>query len=65
MNLRAWEPTISQIVHESNHEQKYAGKHKVLVKWRAKLEEEPTSLQPFQIDQIVREVRYRLPIVRP
>ena len=28
--------------------------------WRAKLEKEPTLLQPYQIDEIVREVRRRL-----
>jgi hypothetical protein len=60
MNLHEWEPTISQIVRESNHELKESAKHKVLTTWRAKLEEEPTSLQPFQIDDIVREVRKRL-----
>ena len=65
MNLQKWEPTISQIVHESNHEPEEASKHKVLVRWRAKLEEEPTCLQPFQIDNIVREVRRRLPAVSP
>jgi len=31
-----------------------------LVKWRANLEKEPSLLQPFQIDEIVREVRRRL-----
>jgi hypothetical protein len=31
-----------------------------LIAWRVKLEQEPTLLQPFQIDQIVREVRQRL-----
>ena len=36
------------------------GADKVLMKWRAKLEKEPTLLQPFQIDEIVREVRQRL-----
>jgi hypothetical protein len=30
------------------------------VGWRAKLEKEPTLLQPYQIDEIVREVRRRL-----
>ncbi len=32
----------------------------VLLAWRAKLEKEPTLLQPFQIDEIVREVQQRL-----
>ncbi len=58
MRLQEWEVTIQKIVDECNHEQK--GTDKVLVEWRAKLEKEPTLLQPFQIDQIVREVRQRL-----
>jgi hypothetical protein len=64
MNLHEWEPTISQIILETNHQPKESGQHKVLTAWRAKLEKEPTSLQPFQIDEIVREVRKRLPSVR-
>ncbi len=58
MRLQDWEVTIQEIVGECNHEQK--GADKVLTKWRAKLEQEPTLLQPFQIDEIVREVRQRL-----
>ena len=58
MRLQEWEVTIQKIVDECNHEQK--GADKVLVAWRAKLEKEPTLLQPFQIDEIVREVRQRL-----
>ena len=61
MNLREWEPTISQIVHETSHEPKESGKHKVLTAWRARLKEEPSSLPTFRIDEIVREVRKRLP----
>jgi hypothetical protein len=58
MRLQEWEATIQEIIDECNHEQK--GTDKVLVAWRAKLEKEPTLLKPFQIDQIVREVRDRL-----
>ena len=58
MRLQDWEVTIQEIVGECNHEQK--GADKVLTKWRAKLEQEPTLLQPFQIDKIVREVQQRL-----
>jgi hypothetical protein len=54
------EAIIQRIVEESNQEPKEAGKHRVLVAWRAKLEQEPTNLQPYQIDEIVREVRGRL-----
>ena len=60
MKLNDWEATIQQIVAELNQETMRAGKHTVLMAWRAKLEGEPTSLQPFQIDDIVREVRKRI-----
>ena len=58
MRLHKWEVTIQQIVDECNHDEK--GSDKVLMAWRAKLEKEPTLLPPFQIDEIVREVRQRL-----
>jgi hypothetical protein len=58
MRLQEWEATIQEIIDECNHEQERADK--VLVAWRAKLEKEPTLLKPFQIDEIVREVRQRL-----
>ncbi len=58
MRLQEWEVTIQQIIDECNHEQtRY---DTVLTAWRAKLEKEPNLLQPFQIDEIVREVRQRL-----
>ncbi len=60
MNLKNWEATIKQIADESNQEPKEAGRHRLLTAWRAKLEKEPTSLKPYQIDDIVREVRTRL-----
>ncbi len=60
MNLLPWEATIQQIVSESNMESRESGKNKVLTVWRSKLEKEPSSLLPFQIDEIVREVRNRL-----
>ena len=58
MRLQEWEVTIQKIIDECNHEPK--GADKVLMAWRAKLEKEPPLLQPFQIDEIVREVRQRL-----
>ncbi len=58
MRLQEWEVTIQQIVDECNHDEK--GSDRVLMEWRAKLEKEPTLLQPFRIDEIVREVRQRL-----
>ena len=63
MRLEEWEVTIQQIVDECNHDQK--GTDKVLIAWRAKLAKEPTLLKPFQIDEIVREVRQRLGNVSP
>ena len=52
------ELTIQKIVDECEHER--ARPDRVLTEWRAKLEKEPTLLKPFQIDEIVREVRRRL-----
>lgn len=61
MNLTAWETTIQQIVSESNNEPKEGAKQRILTAWRTKLEQVPTSLPPFFVDEIVREVRKRLP----
>ena len=58
MRLEKWEVTIQQMIDECNHEEK--GTDKVLMEWRVKLEKEPTFLKPFQIDEIVREVRRKL-----
>ncbi len=63
MRLHKWEVIIQQIVDECNHDEK--GADRVLVESRAKLEKEPTLLQPFQIDEIVREARQRLSNVSP
>lgn len=60
MKLHDWEQTIQQIIGESNQQPKESGKSRVLMDWRAKLAREPHVLQPFQIDEIVREVRKRL-----
>ena len=60
MRLQEWKETIQEIIDECNHEPKERSRNKILVKWRAKLEKEPARLQPFQIDQIIREVRRRL-----
>jgi hypothetical protein len=68
MRLEPWEVTIQKIIEECNHEKKGVGRQltkghstdRVLATWRAKLEKEPTLLQPFQIDELVREVRRRL-----
>ena len=60
MRLQSWEATIQAILDECNDEPKDRSEDRILAKWRAKLEQEPTLLQPFQIDEIVREVRQRL-----
>ena len=58
MRLEEWEVTIQKIIDECNQEEERVDR--VLMEWRAKLEKEPTLLQPFQIDEIVRAVRDRL-----
>jgi hypothetical protein len=58
MRLDEWESTILKIADDCNHEQQRPDG--VLKEWRAKLEKEPTLLRPFQIDEIMREVRQRL-----
>jgi len=62
MNFQKWEPTILQMIEESNRQPKEPGKNRVLTEWRATLIKAPHLLQPFQIDEIVREVRRRLTI---
>jgi hypothetical protein len=58
MRLQEWDGTVQTIIAECDHEQKKTDR--VLMAWRAKLEREPTLLQPFQIDEIIREARGRL-----
>ncbi len=58
MRLQEWGVTIQKIIDECKHEQTRVDT--VLMTWRTKLEKEPTLLQPFQIDEIVREVQRRL-----
>ena len=58
MRLQEWELTIQEIIDECNHEERRSDG--ILTTWRAKLEKEPSLLQPFQIDQIIREVRRKL-----
>ena len=60
LNLIAWESTIETIVREYDDETNEARKHKALIAWRVKLSLEPILLKPFQIDEIIREVRRRL-----
>jgi hypothetical protein len=60
MKLKVWEATIQQIADEFSLEPTEAGRQRNLTAWRAMLEKEPTSLLPYQIDEIVREVGTRL-----
>ena len=60
MRLQDWEATIQKIVDECNQEHTERGGNRILMTWRAKLKEEPTRLQPQQIDEIIREARRRL-----
>jgi hypothetical protein len=60
MRLQEWEETIREITDECSQVQTIRGENKILTKWRAKLGKEPSPLEPFQIDKIVREVRRRL-----
>ena len=60
MKINIWDVTIQQMVEESNQEPNESRKQRVLMDWRAKLAQAPHSLQPFQIDEIVREFRRRL-----
>lgn len=60
MPRKEWEPIIQQIVDELNREPVEASKSRLLVAARARLEKEPPHLLPYQIDQIVREVRRRV-----
>ena len=62
MRLQEWQATIQEIVDECSHESRERDRNKILVKWRLELEKEPALLQPFQIDQIIHEVRRRLKI---
>jgi len=60
MDLKNWEVTINQIVDEIKQEPPKSRNYKLLIAWRIKLGKAPTSLQPFQIDEIVREAQKRI-----
>ena len=64
MQRKEWETTVQQIADESNRQPTEAGKQQVLTAWRTKLQQQPTALQAFQIDQIVREVRKKLIVAK-
>lgn len=58
--LEDWEATIKKIVNEMNQTPKRSDKRKILMNWRAQLQKEPTGLEAFRVDLIVREVHRRL-----
>jgi hypothetical protein len=58
MRFEEMEVTIQKIIDECDHKQRMP--NRVLKEWRAKLEKEPSTLEPFQIDKIIRVVRDRL-----
>jgi hypothetical protein len=58
MRFEEMKVIIQKIVDECDHDR--GRPDSVLMEWRAKLEKEPTLLQPFQIDKIIRAVRDRL-----
>ena len=62
MRLQDWEVTIQTIAAECNRD--LDGANEILMAWRVTLEKEPHLLQPFRIDQIVREARQRIIQVR-
>jgi hypothetical protein len=63
MRLQEWEVTIQQMVDECRNDED--GADRIMKSWRTKLEKEPSLLEPFRIDGIVREVRERLSKVSP
>jgi hypothetical protein len=63
MRLHKWEVTIQQMVDECSNDED--GADRIMKSWRTKLEKEPSLLEPFRIDGIVREVRERLSKVSP
>ena len=64
MNFKKWEGIIEEMTAAFNLESMESGRNRVLTDWRKSLAKEPHLLQPFQIDEIVREVRRRLTPVR-
>ena len=60
MNFQKLEVNIQDMTEAFNLEPKESGKNLLLKEWRKSLAMEPHLLQPFQIDEIVREVRKRI-----
>ena len=60
MNLRKMELSIHEMTEAFNLEPRESGKNLLLKEWRTSLAKEPHLLEPFQIDQIMREIRKRI-----
>ena len=60
MDFSAWEATIKQIVEEAGPDSRESKLQKFFLTWRARLKNEPHSLEPYQIDLIMQEARDRL-----
>ena len=60
MNFRNWETIIQKMSEDFHLQSKESGRNLVLIEWRKSLAKEPHVLKPFQIDEIVREVRKRV-----
>lgn len=60
MKVQNSEVIIPEIIEQLNLSPTEPLQQKVLVEWRSRLAKEPYLLQPFQIDQIVRDVRSKL-----
>jgi hypothetical protein len=60
MRLEEWEGAIDKIVDACRQEPNEQTMIKLLMAWRLELEKGPSRLEPFQIDEIIREVRDRL-----
>ena len=55
MQVKGCEATIRQIAFDFNRAPTEVAKDRVLISWRKKLESSSAALQPFQIDEIVRQ----------
>ena len=59
MNFKDWEVIIQRLSDTFNLEKTEWDKDRVLVAWRKSLGKESHQLEPYEIDEIVREVRRR------
>jgi len=64
MNIENWEATIQKLVEACNLERGVWGKDRILIAWWKSLVRGSERLEPFEMDEIVREVRRRLQLLR-